>query len=51
MEQNNLFNSSQHGFRHGQSCLSQLIPHYDRILEMLEDGKNVDVIYRFCKSL
>ena len=47
MEQNNLFNPSQHGFRHGRSCLSQLIQHYDRrpTLEMLEDGKNVDVIY------
>ena len=29
MERNNLYNPSQHGFRHGQSCLSQLIAHYE----------------------
>ena len=45
MELHGLFNSSQHGFRMGRSCLSQLIAHYDRILELLENGGNVDVIY------
>ena len=45
METYNLFNPSQHGFRSGHSCLSQLLSHYDRILEFLEDGANVDVIY------
>ena len=45
METNNLFNSGQHGFRHGRSCLSQLITHYDHILDLLEQGHNVDVVY------
>ena len=45
MERNNLFNPSQHGFRHGHSCLSQLIAHYDQMLQLLEEGKNVDVLY------
>ena len=45
MERNNLFNPSQHGFRHDHSCLSQLITHYDQVLQLLEEGKNVDVIY------
>ena len=39
MERNNLFNPSQHGFRHGHSCLSQLIAHYDQVLQLLEEGK------------
>ena len=45
MEKYNLFNTSQHGFKCGRSCLSQLLSHYDRILELLESGANVDVIY------
>ena len=45
METYQLFNPSQHGFRSGRSCLSQLLSHYDRILELLEEGVNVDVVY------
>ena len=45
MEENNLFNPGQHGFRLGRSCLSQLIAHYDLITRLLESGRNVDVIY------
>ena len=45
METYQLFNPSQHGFRSGRSCLSQMLSHYDRILEMLEKGANVDVVY------
>ena len=45
MESYQLFNPSQHGFRFGRSCLSQLLSHYDRILELLEAGGNVDVVY------
>ena len=45
LEENNLLNASQHGFRAGRSCLSQLIAHYDKILTLLDEGKNVDVIY------
>ena len=45
LEINDAFNSSQHGFRTGRSCLSQLLAHYDRVLSHLEEGFNVDVIY------
>ena len=45
LDQHNLFNSSQHGFRAGRSCLSQLIAHYDKVLSLLDQGQNVDVIY------
>ena len=47
MEENNIFNPGQHGFRLGRSCLSQLIAHYDHITRLLESGQhiNVDVIY------
>ena len=45
MDENNLFNSNQHGFRSGKSCLSQPLEHFDQILDLLEEGGNVDVIY------
>ena len=45
MNDNNLFNDSQHGFRSGRSCLSQLLEHFDSILDILEAGGNADVIY------
>ena len=45
LESRNLLNPNQHGFRTGHSCLSQLVQHYDRILQSMEAGKNVDIIY------
>ena len=45
MEKYGLFNPTQHGFRFGRSCVSQLLSHYDQILDHLEAGGNVDVIY------
>ena len=45
LEQNNLYNPGQHGFRQGRSCLSQLLAFYDEVLRMLEKGLNVDAIY------
>ena len=45
LETNKLFNPSQHGFRTGRSCLSQLLEHFYQILECLESGSNVDVVY------
>ena len=51
MQANDLFNYSQHGFRGGTSCLSQLSGHFDRITSELENGKGVDVIYlNFAKA-
>ena len=45
MNANNLYNNNQHGFRAGRSCLSQLLEHFDQLLDILEGGANVDVIY------
>ena len=46
LEMHNHINCNQHGFRAGRSCLSQLLAHhYDYILNELEKGNNVDVIY------
>ena len=45
LEENNLLNPSQHGFRHNRSCLSQLLSHYDTILRLIEEGLGTDVIY------
>ena len=45
MEHHKLFNPSQHGFRAGRSCLSQLLAHYEKILQLMEEGFDVDVIY------
>ena len=35
----------QHGSRKGRSTLSQLLEHHNEIIEMLENGENVDSIY------
>ena len=45
MEDNDLFNPSQHGFRPGRSCLSQLLEHTERLLSYIENNENVDVVY------
>ena len=41
----NKFNENQHGFRSGRSVVSQLLSHYSSILEGIENGHDVDVIY------
>ena len=45
LQEHDLLNPGQHGFRSGRSCLSQLISHFDNILRILEDNDNVDVLY------
>ena len=45
MDENNLFNPNQHGFRSGRSCLSQLLEQYDLILNKLDEDANADVVY------
>ena len=45
LEENGHMNENQHGFRAKRSCLSQLIAHYELILEALESNAAVDVIY------
>ena len=45
LETNNLLDSAQHGARAGQSTLSQLITQYDKLLTLLENGGNAEVVY------
>ena len=45
LEQNNLLKNFQHGFRKNRNCLTQLLEHYVKVLESLEKGLVVDVIY------
>ena len=45
LEQNGLLPDGQHGFRAGRSCLTQLLTFWDNLLEKMEQGKGVDVIY------
>ena len=44
-QEHDLFNDSQHGFTLGRSCLSQLLAFHDKILNVLEQGLNVDTVY------
>jgi len=36
---------SQHGFMKGRSCLTNLIPSYDQVTHLVDEGKAVDVVY------
>ena len=45
LEENNLLNSKQHGFRSGKSCLTQLLHNFDDIIESLSNGDDMDDIY------
>ena len=45
LEHNSLFNPNQHTFRAGRTCLSQLLDHFDNLLDILQTGANADVIY------
>ncbi|KAK4823648.1 hypothetical protein QYF61_005000 [Mycteria americana] len=39
------FKPSQHGFRKGRSCLTNLISFYDKVTRLVDEGKAVDVVY------
>ena len=45
MEDNGLMSNTQHGFRRGRSCLSNLLSHYEWLLQGLAGGQNVDIVY------
>ena len=45
LETNNLITPQQHGFRRYRSTLTQLLHHFDIILQILETSKNADTIY------
>ncbi len=45
LEMNNLICNKQHGFRSGRSCLTQLLHHFDDVLESLTNNCDFDSIY------
>ena len=45
LEINKLIHDSQHGFRSGRSCLSNLLEFLDKVTQAFDEANNVDVIY------
>ena len=45
LEARDLLPAEQHGFREQRSTLTQLLSHWDKVLDHLENGESVDVIY------
>ncbi|KAK4815432.1 LOW QUALITY PROTEIN: hypothetical protein QYF61_002647 [Mycteria americana] len=45
VEDNQGIKPSQHGFRKGRSCLTNLISFYDKVTCLVDEGKAVDVVY------
>jgi ribonuclease P/MRP protein subunit RPP40 len=45
LEHNNLINGSQHGFRRGRSCLTNLLIFLDKVTRLVDEGKDLDIIY------
>ena len=44
IEDNNLYDPTQHGARNGYSTITELIEQHNKILEYLEKGEIVEVI-------
>ena len=40
-----LLNDTQHGFMRDRSCLTNLLTYMEGVTRMLDEGKNVDIIY------
>ncbi|KAK4813071.1 hypothetical protein QYF61_007573 [Mycteria americana] len=45
VQDNQVIRASQHGFRKGRSCLTNLISFYDKVTLLVGEGKAVDVVY------
>ena len=45
LEVNRLIRDSQHGFRKGRSCLTNLLTFLDKVTRAVDEGNSVDVIY------
>ena len=45
LETNNLITKHQHGFRRFRSTVTQLLHHFDNVLDILERNENADIIY------
>ena len=45
LEANDLLNQNQHGFRKGFSCLSELLAHFNDVIDNMSNGYSTDTIY------
>ncbi|PKU30793.1 rna-directed dna polymerase from mobile element jockey-like [Limosa lapponica baueri] len=45
IQDNQTIRPSQHGFMRGRSCLTNLISFYDKVTRLVDEGKDVDVVY------
>ena len=45
IERNGILADNQHGFRPGRSCLTQLLGHFDDVIQGLANNKDTDAIY------
>ena len=45
LSQNRLIDESQHGFRHKKSCLTNLLEYLEYVVNQIDAGDPVDVIY------
>jgi len=45
LDYNNILCHNQHGFRSGRSCLTQMLDHFDDIMQGLTNNKDTDAIY------
>ena len=51
LEENNLILDTQHGFRKGRSCATNLITFMDKLTKSVDIGRQADVFYLdFAKS-
>ena len=44
-ESSNVISNSQHGFRVGRSCLTNLICFYDKVIKSVDQGKSYDIVF------
>ena len=49
LESDHLIKESQHGFRHGRSCLSNLLSFLDKVTRCIDDGDTMDFAKAFDK--
>ena len=45
LDKHNLINDTQHGFRRGRSCLTNLLEFLDKVTRSVDAGDNTDIIY------
>ena len=51
LEDNNLLRDSQHGFRKGRSCLTNVLTFVDKVTGYLDSGVPVDTVFlHFAKA-